>query len=51
MEDLLSREGIASIIEDILQRAEDSVKESDGSDFYHGRMLAFYEVLDMMKIA
>lgn len=47
--DLLSRDGIIWIITSVLERAKETVEESDGSDFYKGVMQGYYEVLDMIK--
>lgn len=49
MNDLFSREGIASVIADVIQRAEETAEENDGSDFDSGKMQAYYEILDMLK--
>ena len=51
-QELLSVEGIAYIIERVLDNAADAAKEAKNSpnnDFYDGKRMAYYEILDTMK--
>lgn len=48
MNELLSKEGIAYIVERIIDNAKDSFSEND-SDFNKGKRLAYYEILDTIK--
>lgn len=49
--DLLTREGIAFIIERVLDNAKDAKEECSGQDddFNNGKLLAYYEILDTIK--
>lgn len=51
MEDLLNKEGLVWIVQNILEQAKTAVKEykAEKDDFFQGRMLAYYELLDAIK--
>ena len=51
MDDLLDRDGVKWIIETILEQAVTAMSDFDEehSDFFHGRLTAYYELLDSMR--
>ena len=51
MSDLLNRDGVAWIVSTILGQAKTAIDEYDAQkdDFFQGRMLAYYELLDAIK--
>ena len=52
MNELLSIDGLKYIIESVIvyaQDAKEEYKENRDSEFYRGKMLAYYEVLDTIK--
>ena len=51
MNETLNKDGIKYIISRIVDRANDTIIESDESndDFEKGKLMAYYEVLDMIK--
>jgi hypothetical protein len=40
---------LKDIIREIIQNADEVFKEKDGSEFYEGKMLAYNEVLSIIK--
>lgn len=52
MNDVLTREGLAWIIESILENVKETINDHAGSkndEFYEGKMQGFYEVLEIIK--
>lgn len=37
------------IVKRVLQNATDAAEEDDGTDFFDGKKLAYYEILDTIK--
>lgn len=48
-EELLTQEDFRYIIARVVDNAKDAYNENDGSDFFKGKMLAYYEVLDTIR--
>ena len=45
----ISTDSLNYIISRIIKNARELAEENDGSEFYDGKTLAYYEVLDILK--